>query len=76
LKTLYHPTSELGVQSGVATDGTSASTKQELELAQFGGRMSDTHNIVQFNRSAALIEMARQEQRRLLQLINESEIID
>jgi hypothetical protein len=35
--------------------------------------MSDAHNIVQFNRSAALIEMARQEQRRLLQLINESE---
>jgi len=35
--------------------------------------MSDAHNIVQFKRSAAVIEMARQEQRRLLQLINESE---
>ena len=34
--------------------------------------MSDARNVVQFNRSAALIEMARQEQQRLLQLINES----
>jgi hypothetical protein len=38
-----------------------------------GVGMSDGDNVVQFNRSAALIEMAKQEQRRLLQLIHESQ---
>ena len=70
---LYHLASELGALSGIATNRTGVSSTEELELAELGGRMSDAHNIVQFKGSAALIEMARQEQRRLLQLINESE---
>ena len=38
-----------------------------------GQNMGDGGEVVQFNRSAALIELAKQEQRRLLQLIHESQ---
>ena len=35
--------------------------------------MSHGDNVIQFNRSPALIEMAKQEQRRLLELVRESQ---
>ena len=35
--------------------------------------MSYGDNVMQFNRSPALIEMAKQEQRRLLELVRESQ---
>jgi hypothetical protein len=35
--------------------------------------MSHGDNAIQFNRSPALIEMAKQEQRRLLELVRESQ---
>ena len=38
-----------------------------------GSSMSHGDNVMQFNRSPALIEMAKQEQRRLLELVRESQ---
>ena len=38
-----------------------------------GSSMSHGDNVIQFNHSPALIEMAKQEQRRLLELVRESQ---